>query len=83
MKKVSEMTRYELIGNLAASRAYAISADRSIRILKEAVQLAYRKHHLDDSSIGWDELSDRLMTALCETMGNQHFQEWLAEVKHD
>jgi hypothetical protein len=45
--------------------------------LLEAVQLSYRKHHLDDPSIGWDELSDVLMSALCDEMGDQKFQEWL------
>jgi hypothetical protein len=28
--------------------------------LLDAVKLAYRKHHLNDDSIGWDELSEML-----------------------
>lgn len=48
--------------------------------LLDAVKMAYRKHHLDDPSIGWDELSDVLMMALCNEMGDQGFQNWLHQV---
>ncbi len=46
-----------------------------------AVQMAYRKHVLDDDRIGWDELSDRLQTVLCESLGDPAFQSWLATVR--
>lgn len=49
--------------------------------LLEAVKLAYRKHHLEDTAIGWDELSEALQDALCEAMGDAEFQAWLKEVK--
>lgn len=39
--------------------------------------MAYRKHHLDDPSIGWDELSNILLNALCNSMGDTAFNEWL------
>jgi len=45
--------------------------------LLSACKLAYRKHHLNDDSIGWDELSDCLLDALCNEMGDDGFQEWL------
>lgn len=45
--------------------------------LEGAVRLAYRKHHLDDESIGWDELSDALKDTLCEVWGDKLFQVWL------
>lgn len=48
--------------------------------LLDAVKMAYRKHHLDDPSVGWDELSDVLMVALCNEMGDKGFQNWLHQV---
>lgn len=48
--------------------------------LLAAVKLAYRKHHLGDDSIGWDELSEALLNALCNSMGDEGFQAWLKEV---
>jgi len=46
--------------------------------LLSACKLAYRKHHLGDDSIGWDELSDALCNALCNEMGDTEFQKWLS-----
>ena len=45
--------------------------------LLEACKAAYRKHHLDDDSIGWDELDNILLDALCNAMGDNGYQEWL------
>lgn len=50
------------------------------RLLK-AAQRAYRKHHLDDPDIGWEQLGDDLCNALCNVMGDDGFQKWLAEQK--
>jgi len=47
--------------------------------LLSACKLAYRKHHLDDDSIGWGELGECLLDALCNEMGDDGFQEWLAK----
>ena len=44
-----------------------------------ALHAAYLKHHLDDSSIGWDELDDMLHTLLCDRMGDREFQKWFAK----
>lgn len=44
-----------------------------------AVQAAYRKHVLGDPVIGWEELEDLLADTLCETMGDEQFQEWIRE----
>ena len=49
--------------------------------LRSAAQFAYRKHHLDDPNIGWDELSDILYTALCESMGDNEFVKWIDAAK--
>ena len=53
------------------------SMKRHDDMLLNAVKLAYRKHHLDDPSIGWEELSDKLHTILCEVMSDKVFCEWL------
>lgn len=45
--------------------------------LLTACQLAYRKHHLDDDSIGWEELSDVLHAAITNEMGDEEFSKWL------
>lgn len=48
--------------------------------LLEAAKLAYRKHHLGDDSIGWDELSEALQNALCEAMGDRAFVAWTNDI---
>jgi len=45
--------------------------------LLSACQMAYRKHHLNDETIGWDELGDCLLDALCNSMGDDGYQKWL------
>lgn len=45
----------------------------------EALKLAYRKHHLGDDSIGWSELSDTMLNALCEAMGDREYLAWSAQ----
>jgi hypothetical protein len=47
--------------------------ERMVHVL----QMAYRKHHLEDPCVGWDELDEELETLLCEMMGDRPFQEWL------
>lgn len=49
--------------------------------LLDVVKMAYRKHHLDDMTIGWDELSNALHTELCNSMGDKGFCDWLHELK--
>ncbi len=46
------------------------------QVLLDAVQKAYRKHWLNDGTIGWDELGDILHNALINTMGDNEFIEW-------
>ena len=48
--------------------------------LLNACQAAYRKHHVSDESIGWDELSSILLDALCNAMGDNGFQKWIDAV---
>ena len=49
--------------------------------LLDAVKMAYRKHVLDDVNVGWDELSDTLMAALCNEKGDEWFQKWLLSTR--
>ena len=53
-----------------------LSAVPSERMLK-TLKMCYCKHHLNDPNIGWDELSNELMTTLCEIMGDKEFNTWL------
>jgi len=48
-----------------------------------SLQAAYRKHCLNDESIGWDELGSMLCDALCEIMGDDEYQKWIKEVKNE
>ena len=56
--------------------------DRASMLLV-AVQLAYRKHWLDDPNIGWEELGNFLYNTLAEEMGDQEFIAWLERAKLD
>lgn len=56
---------------------------RHRRVLLEACKLAYRKHHLGDDTIGWDELSERLGEALDDVMGGAEFRQFVRSVKKE
>lgn len=45
--------------------------------LLEAVKMAYRKHHMGDENVGWEELGDTLHNALCNAMGDEGYQRWI------
>ena len=51
--------------------------------LLEAVKMAYRKHHLSDARIGWDELDDALCNALCNEIGSNEFCDWVESVEKE
>jgi hypothetical protein len=51
--------------------------------LLDAVKLAYRKHVLGDDSLGWTEVENALLDALCNEMGDDKFQEWLSTLERD
>lgn len=48
--------------------------------LLKACQLAYRKHVLNDPVIGWDELGDFLLDAICNEIGDDGYKLWLQQV---
>jgi len=49
--------------------------------LFRACKAAYRKHHLNDDSIDWDELGHILKNALASTMGDDVFVAWVEKQK--
>jgi hypothetical protein len=42
-----------------------------------AVQAAYKKHHMNDDNIGWEELSEILHDGLCFAMGDDGYCAWV------
>jgi len=46
-----------------------------------ALMAAYRKHAMGDDSIGWNELSGKIFTALQESMGEDGFSMWRDSVR--
>lgn len=66
-----------LRAQLAAAQARIAELEAGQAQLEGVVRLAYRKHHLEDDSIGWDELSDALKDALCEVWGDELYLTWL------
>lgn len=48
--------------------------------LLNAVMLAYRKHHLGDESIGWEELASELRMTLDEALGVPAVLEWCDQI---
>ena len=49
--------------------------------LLSACKLAYRKHHLDDESVGWEELGNALLDALCNEMGTDEYILWVKQLR--
>lgn len=79
-----EMTLEEWCDRLPASHR----VNRELQDLKqreaelvEAVKATYRKHHLNDESIGWEELSTILLNTLCNVLGDVGYQEWMVTTK--
>lgn len=49
--------------------------------LLEVIKLVYRKHHLNDDSIGWDELSTVLHNSICNALGDDGFIKWVQAIQ--
>ena len=47
------------------------------------VKLAYRKHWLNDESIGWDELGNTLHVMLCNALGDDGYIEWQESLEEE
>ena len=52
-------------------------ADEARQELVEVIKLTYRKHQMGDGRIAWKELGDKLLNALCNTLGDEEYQKWL------
>lgn len=76
-----------ILGSVWPDQTGQVDCDANAQLIAEApdmllaLQMAYRKHHLGDDSIGWDELSEKLLDTLCNVMGAAEFVAWLEEVK--
>lgn len=51
----------------------------TVEQLLSCLKLAYRKHHMDDQSIGWEELSDKMRDTLCNAMGDKEFIKFVTQ----
>lgn len=56
--------------------------ERNDRLL-HAVLCAYAKHHLDREEIGWNDLGDILMNAICNEIGDEAFCAWIDLMRLD
>ena len=79
------MSEYEL-GNRLTKQISKLQAE--VKRLKEdnerylkMMKLFYRKHHIGDESVGWEELGDMLCNTLCNILGDDGFQKWLQSLK--
>ena len=48
-----------------------------------ACKMAYRKHCLNDESIGWNELEEVLLEALCNHMSDEGYIIWINELTRE
>jgi hypothetical protein len=51
--------------------------------LLSMVKMCYRKHVLGDDNIGWTQLEDYLLHALCNDMGDDGYQKWVEAAKEN
>jgi hypothetical protein len=57
--------------------------DAKINLLLETCKDVYRKHCLGQEDISWNELDQKVMTTLCEVLGDNRFQSWLEELNEE
>lgn len=53
------------------------------KMLLEAVQMAYQKHHMGDHRIDPYEVSCKLQVVLAEVMGNESYQVWIHKMRFE
>jgi hypothetical protein len=49
--------------------------------LLDVIKLVYRKHYLNDDSVGWEELSTILHNSICNALGDDAFIKWLQTIQ--
>jgi len=64
---------------LPISREMQLQSQRDT--LLKTLKRCYRKHWLDDDSIGWQELGTEIYDCLCNVMGDEWFVQWLENLK--
>ena len=57
--------------------------DEDTESLLEVVKKTYRKHVLDDSEVGWNELGEDLRMVLCNVMGHEDFNKFVDQFSSD
>lgn len=60
-----------------------VHLSRENKLMLKTLQQVYRKHHMNDPSIEWEELDEMVFDTLCDVMGDEVFQEWVKKVKED
>ena len=70
----------ELIGTMNVRE---IERENEIKKLLELLKKAYRKHVLNDDTIGWNELGDEIHCVICDVWGDDNYQQWIEEVNHE
>lgn len=55
--------------------------ERTQRQIVAAIMYAYAKHVLDKEDVGWDELGDILLNALCEAIGDDGYGRWSKDMR--
>lgn len=58
-----------------------MESDTINKRMLETLKKAYRKHVLNDDSIGWEELGEDMCSSLCEAMTDKGFQKWLKTIR--
>ena len=53
------------------------------KMMLEVVQKMYRKHHMGDESIAWEELGDEMQVVLAEVMGDESYEIWIDKMKFE
>ena len=71
----------EALALVISHEGHIAKLEESIKVLEDAVKRAYRKHWLNDPDIGWHELGEILHGALCNSLGDKGFVEWLNEYR--
>jgi hypothetical protein len=51
--------------------------ERAADQMLEALKLAYRKHSCGEESLGWTEVTDVILNAICEAIGDEGYQAWV------
>lgn len=78
--KVVAQTRLESLITVSAERD---ELSKRHSALLRMVKMCYRKHILGDDSIGWQQLEDTLLNALCNDMGDEEYQKWAEAAKEN